>query len=163
MPMALVMKLGPSSSRPLDTAMAATLPSNATGPSTELTTAVRLRRSSRISAEASASTRRRALPREPRSFGDVSTVRRLAVISNSLRSGSRGGRNGAVGDGEERLLEGGRAGLEAGEFQTVLARPGQESGERRLQRLGAQLDVRRSDGDHGARQLGQRDRTVVQG
>src|SRR4051812_50129938 len=82
------MKLGPSSSRPLDTAIAATLPSNTTGPSKELTTAVRLRRSSRISAEASASTRRRALPREPRSFGDVSTAGRLAVISNSL--GARG-------------------------------------------------------------------------
>src|SRR3954451_5686238 len=142
------MKLGPSSSRPLDTSIAATLPNNRIGPSKEFTTAVRLRSSSRISAEASASTRRRALPREPRSFGDVSTAGRVAVMSNSLGArGSRGGGDGAVGDGEECLLEGGGAGLQAGEFQTVLARPGQDSGQRRLQVVGAQLDVRRSDGD----------------
>src|SRR3954449_12505652 len=105
MPMALAMKSAPLRAIPLDTAIAATLPSNRPGPSKELTPAVRLRSSNRISAEARASTRRRPLPREPRSFGDVSTAARLAVMSNSLGLGSRGGRDGAVGDGEERLLE----------------------------------------------------------
>src|SRR4051794_28056108 len=162
MPMALAMKLGPSSWRPLDAAIAPTLPSNRTGPSKEYTAAVRLRRSSRISAEASASTRRSALPREPRS-SDVSTVSRLAVMPNSSGVGSRGGGDGAVGDGEECLLEGGGAGLEAGELQTVLARPGKDSGEGRLQIVGAQLDVRRSDGDRDAGQVGQARRAAVQG
>src|SRR3954452_14648965 len=163
MPMALMMKLGPSTSVWLDAEITATLPSNRTGPSTEFTAAVRLRRSRRISAEASASTRRRALPRAPRSFGVVSTAGRVAVISNSLTAGSRGGGDGAVGDGEECLLEGGGAGLEAGELQTVLARPGKDSGEGRLQIVGAQLDVRRSDGDRDAGQVGQARRAAVQG
>src|SRR4051812_33020294 len=163
MPMALMMRPGPSSSIPLDTEITAMLPSNRTGPSTEFTAAVRLRRSSRISAEASASTRRRALPREPRSSDDVSTAGRVAVISNSLTAGSRGGGDGAVGDGEEGLLEGGGAGLEAGELHTVPARPGQQGGEGRLQVVGAQLDVRRPGGDRDAGQRGQCRRAVVDG
>src|SRR3954451_12254592 len=163
MPMALMMKLGPSTSVSLDTAITATLPSNRTGPSTEFTAAVRLRRSSRNSAEAGASTRRRAVPRAPRSFGDVSTAGRLAVISNSWRPGSRGGGDGAVGDGEECLLEGGGGGLETGGVETVLARPGQQCGESRLQVVGAQLHVRRSDSDRDPGQVGQRERGVVHG
>src|SRR3954453_19171358 len=115
MPMALAMKSAPLRAIPLDTAIAATLPSNRPGPSKEFTTAVRLRSSNRISAEASASTRRRALPREPGSFGGGWTAGRVAVMSNSWGLGSRGGRDGAVGDGEEGLLEGGGARLQAGE------------------------------------------------
>src|SRR3954452_25032421 len=161
MPMALMMKLGPSTSVWLDAEITATLPSNRTGPSTEFTAAVRLRRSRRISAEASASTRRRALPRAPRSFGVVSTAGRVAVISNSLTAGSCGGGDGAVGDGEECLLEGGGTGLQAGELQTVLARPGQQRGQGRLQVVGAQLDVGWSDGDRDPVQVGQLERGVV--
>src|SRR3954462_4356670 len=155
MPMALMMKLGPSTSVSLDTAITATLPSNRTGPSTEFTAAVRLRRSSRISAEASASTRRRALAPAPRAVGGASTAGRVAVISNSLTAGSRGGGDGAVGDGEECLLEGGGTGLQAGELQTVLAPPGQQRGEGRLQVVGAQLDLGWSDGDRDPGQVGQ--------
>src|SRR3954453_11526801 len=112
MPMALTIRSAPSSSRPLEAVIAPTLASKRTGPSREYTAAVRLRSSSRISAEASASTRRRDLPREPRWFGEVGTAGRVVVMVGSLGDpGSGGDGDGAVGDGEECLLEGGGPGL----------------------------------------------------
>ena len=126
--------------------MAPTAATTASGSSTEFTTAVRLRSSSLVSAAARASTRRRALPPEPRWGGDVcSTAERVVVMARvpSVIGRSGGGGDGAVGDGEEGLFEGRGSGLQARQLEAVLARPGQQLGERGLQREGAQLDLRR--------------------
>src|SRR3954453_8406270 len=144
--MALATRPGPSTVPPLDTVMAPTAATTARGRSTELMTAVRLRSSSLISAAARASTRRRALPPEPRCGREVcSTAERVVVMARfpSMVGWSGGGGNGAVGDGEECLFEGGRSGLQARQFETVLARPGQQLGESGLQREGAQLNLGR--------------------
>src|SRR3954447_17390048 len=133
--MALATRPGPSTVPPLDTVMAPTAATTARGRSTELMTAVRLRSSSLVSAAARASTRRRALPPEPREGGDVcSAAERVVVMARlpSMVGRSGGGGDGAVGDGEEGLFEGGGSGLQARQFQTVLTRPGEQLGERGL-------------------------------
>src|SRR3954470_7794949 len=119
--MALAMRPGPSTVPPLDTVMAPTAPTTARGRSTELMTAVRLRSSSLVSAAARASTRRRALPPEPRCGGAVcSTAERVVVMVRflSMVGWSGGGGDDAVGDGEEGLFERGGAGLQARQFET---------------------------------------------
>src|SRR3954449_4037700 len=120
--MALATRPGPSTVPPLDTVMAPTAATRARGRSTELMTAVRLRNSSLVSAAARASTRRRALPPLPRWGGEVcSTVVRVVVMAGPLEVGrSGGGGDGAVGDGEECLFEGGRSGLQPRQFESVL-------------------------------------------
>src|SRR4051812_50144947 len=113
--MALATRLGPSSSPPLDTVIAPTLPKKRTGPSREFTAAVRLRRSSRISAEASASTRRRDLPREPRSSGDVGTAGVGGGLGGAFGGGGEGGGGGgAAGGAGEGPPRGGGRGLRGG-------------------------------------------------
>src|SRR3954452_14424991 len=106
--MALTIRPGPSIVLPLDTVMAPTAATTARGRSTELMTAVRLRSSSLVSAAARASTRRRALPPEPRWDGDVRSIGgRVVVMARfpSMVGRSGGGGDGAVGDGEECLFE----------------------------------------------------------
>src|SRR3954469_1799023 len=129
--MALATRPGPSTVPPLDTVMAPTAATSARGRSTELMTAVRLRSSSLVSAAARESTRRRALPREP-SWGrdSYSMVEAVGVMSGPFTGRSGGGGHCTVSDGEEGLFEGGCAGLQAGQLETVLARPGQHLGER---------------------------------